>query len=69
MDYLDGVVFSADESYLCIGMQMSVPGPVSDYTGQDIYYRSIQHEAGSREDRLTIHDIFMLGHRDWFWCS
>ena len=34
VDYLDGVVFSADESYLCVGMQTTTPGPVSDYTGQ-----------------------------------
>ena len=40
IDYLDGVVFSADESYLCVGVQTSTPGPVSDYTGQQIYYRS-----------------------------
>jgi len=29
VDYLDGVVFSADESYLCLGMQTTTPGPVS----------------------------------------
>ena len=34
VDYLDGVVFSADESYLCVGVQTTTPGPVSDYTGQ-----------------------------------
>ena len=34
---LDGVVFSADESYLCIGVRTATPGPVSDYTGQDVY--------------------------------
>src|SRR6516165_3209953 len=39
VDYLDGVVFSADESYLCIGVQTTTPGPVSDYTGQRVYYR------------------------------
>jgi FAD/FMN-containing dehydrogenase len=32
VDYLDGVVFSADESYLCIGFQTDAPGPLSDYT-------------------------------------
>ena len=45
VDYLDGVVFSATESYLTLGTQTTAPGPVSDYTGNDIYYRSIQHEA------------------------
>jgi FAD/FMN-containing dehydrogenase len=69
VDYLDGVVFSADESYLCLGIQTSTPGPVSDYTGQDIYYRSIQHADGVKEDRLTIHDYLWRWDTDWFWCS
>lgn len=69
VDYLDGVVFSGDESYLCLGKRTTIPGPVSDYTGQDIYYRSIQHDAGVKEDRLTIHDYFWRWDTDWFWCS
>jgi FAD/FMN-containing dehydrogenase len=70
--YLDGVVFSADESYLCVGNRTTTPGPVSDYTGQRIYYRSIQHDAGGdgvKEDRLTIHDYLWRWDTDWFWCS
>jgi len=69
VDYLDGVVFSADESYLCLGIQTGTPGPVSDYIGQDIYYRSIQHADGVKEDRLTIHDYLWRWDTDWFWCS
>ncbi|WP_261860607.1 FAD-binding oxidoreductase [Mycobacterium marinum] len=69
VDYLDGVVFSADESYLCVGVRTATPGPVSDYTGKDIYYRSIQHESGVKADRLTIHDYFWRWDTDWFWCS
>ena len=69
VDYLDGVVFSADESYLCLGVQTSTPGPVSDYTGQDVYYRSIQHPEGEKHDRLTIHDYLWRWDTDWFWCS
>jgi FAD/FMN-containing dehydrogenase len=69
VDYLDGVVFSSDECYLSAGLQTSDPGPVSDYTGQDIYYRSIQHAAGTRHDRLTIHDYLWRWDTDWFWCS
>ncbi|TRW88781.1 FAD-binding oxidoreductase [Mycolicibacterium sp. 018/SC-01/001] len=69
VDYLDGVVFSADESYLCLGTQSASPGPVSDYTGQQIYYRSIQHPAGEKHDRLTIHDYLWRWDTDWFWCS
>ncbi|WP_421843552.1 FAD-binding oxidoreductase [Mycobacterium sp.] len=73
VDYLDGVVFGVDESYLCVGMRTTTPGPVSDYTGQHIYYRSIQHncvgEGGVKADRLTIHDYFWRWDTDWFWCS
>ncbi|PIJ31054.1 FAD-linked oxidase [Mycobacterium heckeshornense] len=69
VDYLDGVVFSADESYLCVGVRTTTPGPVSDYTGQQIYYRSIQHDTGIKEDRLTILDYFWRWDTDWFWCS
>jgi FAD/FMN-containing dehydrogenase len=69
VDYLDGVVFSADECYLCVGRRTATPGPVSDYTGQAIYYRSIQHGSGTKHDRLTIHDYFWRWDTDWFWCS
>ena len=66
VDYLDGVVFSAGEGYLCLGTQRSDPGPVSDYTGRAIYYRSIRQRG---EDRLTIHDYLWRWDTDWFWCS
>jgi len=69
VDYLDGVMFSTDESYLCVGVRTTTSGPVSDYTGQDIYYQSIQHETGVKEDRLTIHDYLWRWDTDWFWCS
>jgi FAD/FMN-containing dehydrogenase len=69
VDYLDGVVFGADECYLSAGRQDTSAGPVSDYTGQDIYFRSIQHASGTKHDRLTIHDYFWRWDTDWFWCS
>ncbi|MBB1031406.1 FAD-binding oxidoreductase [Dietzia sp. SLG310A2-38A2] len=76
VDFLDGVVFSAGESYLTLGRRTDQPGPVSDYTGvrdkQAIYYRSIQHggPAGSvAHDRLTIRDYLWRWDTDWFWCS
>ncbi|WP_054816861.1 FAD-binding oxidoreductase [Nocardia arizonensis] len=70
VDYLDGVVFSADESYLVLGRQTDETGPVSDYTGMDVYYRSIQHDSAiPKRDRLTIHDYLWRWDTDWFWCS
>ena len=65
VDYVDGVVFSATESYLVLGRRSDEPGPTSDYTGRDIYYRSIQHDgprAAARpadDPRLPV----ALGHR------
>lgn len=76
VDFLDGVVFSAGESYLCLGRRTDEPGPTSDYTGvrdkQAVYYRSIRHggPAGSVvRDRLTIRDYLWRWDTDWFWCS
>ncbi|WP_211243923.1 FAD-binding oxidoreductase [Mycobacterium genavense] len=71
VDYLDGVVFSSDESYLCVGNRTTTPGPVSDYTGKKIYYQSIRHDTvgGTKDDRLTMHDYFWRWDTDWFWCS
>jgi FAD/FMN-containing dehydrogenase len=66
VDYLDGVVFSATESYLTVGTKTDQPGPTSDYTGQQIYYRSLQQRA---TDRLTISDYLWRWDTDWFWCS
>jgi FAD/FMN-containing dehydrogenase len=70
VDYVDGVVFSATEAYLTLGTQTAEPGPTSDYTGQQIFYRSIQHDSPQpRTDRLTIHDYLWRWDTDWFWCS
>jgi FAD/FMN-containing dehydrogenase len=64
-DYLDGTLFSEDEMYLTVGRYVD-EGVPSDYTGQGIYYRSIQQR---RTDTLTIHDYLWRWDTDWFWCS
>jgi len=66
VDYVDGVVFSAQESYLTLGTLTDESGPVSDYTGQQVYYRSIQQRD---TDRLTIGAYLWRWDTDWFWCS
>lgn len=69
-DYLDGVVFTADECYLTLGRKTAELGPVSDYTGQQIYYRSIRHDSPEpKRDRLTVADYIWRWDTDWFWCS
>ncbi|AKU18834.1 FAD-linked oxidase [Luteipulveratus mongoliensis] len=66
VDFLDGVVFSATESYLIVGTWAEHAPYTSDYTGQQIFYRSIQERA---EDYLTAHDYIWRWDTDWFWCS
>ena len=66
VDYLDGVVFTATESYLTLGRRTAEPGPTSDYTGRDVYYRSLQTRS---RDRLTTADYLWRWDTDWFWCS
>ena len=69
VDFCDGTVFDADEQYLTLGrFTDDIPpgsGP-SDYTGREIYYRSIRRR---RTDLLTIHDYLWRWDTDWFWCS
>ncbi|MGH3346295.1 MAG: FAD-binding oxidoreductase [Nocardioides sp.] len=66
VDGLDGVAFEPGESYLTVATWTDEPGPTSDYTGSQIYYRSLQQRS---EDRLTIHDYLWRWDTDWFWCS
>ncbi|WP_433798571.1 FAD-binding oxidoreductase [Actinomycetospora sp. CA-084318] len=66
VDFLDGTVFSAGEQYLTLGRQVDSAPYLSDYTGQGIYYRSVQQRSS---DFLSIHDYLWRWDTDWFWCS
>ncbi|HTK65096.1 MAG TPA: FAD-binding protein, partial [Pseudonocardia sp.] len=77
-DFIDGTVFSPDELYLTLGTFADEAKHVSDYTGQKIYYRSIQDRnvsprwlnAGTAPtDVLTTHAYLWRWDTDWFWCS
>ncbi|HQR79901.1 MAG TPA: FAD-binding protein, partial [Actinomycetota bacterium] len=65
VDYMDATLFSADEMYLTLGTYSDL-GRVSDYTGQHIYYRSLQERS---TDVLTTLDYLWRWDTDWFWCS
>ena len=65
-DFLDGTAFGLDEIYLTVGSFSDAAPWLSDYTGQNIYYRSIR---GPQEDFLTIRDYLWRWDTDWFWCS
>jgi FAD/FMN-containing dehydrogenase len=69
VDGLDGVMFGPDEAYLTLATwrQEPVPaGATSDYTGMDLYYRSVQQRE---TDTLTTYDYLWRWDTDWFWCS
>ncbi|MET4078265.1 FAD-binding oxidoreductase [Janibacter sp. UYMM211] len=69
VDAVDAVVFAADECYVVLARWSDEPGPTSDYTGRQVYYRSLQHPSGTTHDRLTIRDYVWRWDTDWFWCS
>ena len=69
VDGLDGVAFAPDEAYLTLATWSSSRASevtTSDYTGDKIYFRSIQERT---VDRLTAHDYLWRWDTDWFWCS
>jgi FAD/FMN-containing dehydrogenase len=66
VDFLDGVVFSATEAYLTLGRRSQDTSALSDYTGDQIFYRSLQQRSS---DSLSIHDYLWRWDTDWFWCS
>ncbi len=73
VDAMDGVGFAPGEYYLTLAEWVSsvsagsttVRGP-SDYTGQQIFFRSVQERTS---DLLTVHDYLWRWDTDWFWCS
>ena len=67
VDYLDGTIFGPAEVVLTLGRYTSAAEqPPSDYTGQHIYYRSLQQRD---TDLLTTEDYLWRWDTDWFWCS
>jgi len=66
VDFVDGVAFEPGELYVTLADFTDTAPWVSDYTGQRIFYRSLQHH---RVDYLTVHDYLWRWDTDWFWCS
>jgi FAD/FMN-containing dehydrogenase len=82
VDGLDGTAFQPGEYYLTLATWTDTPAVVltksndggrstdvrtpSDYTGQEIYYRSIRQRP---TDLLTMFDYLWRWDTDWFWCS
>ena len=65
-DFIDGTIFSPQRLFITLGRFTDSAPYTSDYTFENIYYRSI---AEKREDYLTVHDYLWRWDTDWFWCS
>ncbi len=65
-DFLDGVAFAADELYMTSARFVDEAPAVSDYTYENIYYRSVREK---QTDYLSTHDYLWRWDTDWFWCS
>ena len=66
IDFLDGVAFAADDLVLTTGRFVDTAEWTSDYTFEDIYYRSLRTRE---KDVLSTRDYIWRWDTDWFWCS
>jgi FAD/FMN-containing dehydrogenase len=66
LDFLDGVVFGPGEIYLTLGRFAQSAPFTSDYTYENIYYRSLRERT---TDWVTTRDYLWRWDTDWFWCS
>jgi len=66
IDFIDGVIFADHSMYLVLGLMVSSAPYTSDYTNQNIFYKSLLTHS---EDYLTINDYIWRWDTDWFWCS
>lgn len=65
-DFVEGVAFAPDDFVMTTARLTRESGPVSDYKGRQIYYRSLRSRTG---DLLTMRDFLWRWDPDWFWCS
>jgi len=65
-DFVDGVVFGANDMVLSQARFVDEAPYTSDYTYEKIYYRSLRQRD---TDYLTTRDYIWRWDTDWFWCS
>jgi len=68
-DFVDGVVFGPREQVVSVARFVDAPPPglpVSDYTFEHIYYRSLRSRD---QDLLSAAGYLWRWDTDWFWCS
>jgi len=66
VDFVDGVVFGSGDMVLCTGRFVDAAPYLSDYTYENIFYRSLK---GRELDYLSTRDFLWRWDTDWFWCS
>ena len=66
VDFLDGVAFEPGEIVLTLGTFTEEAPYASDYTGAEIYHRSVRSRS---EDFLTARDYIWRWDTDWFWVA
>jgi FAD/FMN-containing dehydrogenase len=65
-DFVEGVAFTPDDFILTTAQITHERGPLSDYTGPQIYYQSLRSRT---DDLLTMRAFLWRWDPDWFWCS
>lgn len=65
-DFVEGCIFATDKLYITQARMIEQAPYSSDYTHQNIYYKSISQRT---EDYMTIYDYIWRWDTDWFWCS
>jgi FAD/FMN-containing dehydrogenase len=65
-DFVEGVAFTPHDFTLTTARLAHEGGPLSDYKGMEIYYRSLERRD---EDLLSLRDFIWRWDPDWFWCS
>jgi FAD/FMN-containing dehydrogenase len=65
-DFVDGVVFGPEALYINEARFVGDAPGISDYSFQQIYYRSIRTKP---VDYLKARDYIWRWDTDWFWCS
>jgi FAD/FMN-containing dehydrogenase len=65
-DFVDAVVFGPREMVTTVGRFVDAAPYASDYTFENIYYRSLRSRD---EDYLATRDYLWRWDTDWFWCS
>ena len=65
-DFVDGVAFAPNDFVLSTANFVAEAPTVSDYTFENIYYRSLRER---QDDHLTAEHYLWRWDTDWFWCS